>query len=252
MVVDLIDSESKSIRTFFPDISDNEKSKPSKHFYLLFGLCIENIAADDKRNVLFLLECIRKMIHASVTGPSFLAYSHAAELLQILDRTSQSNNISIENVTLIILQQIILEYGDKFILLREDGFDIEETKPMASKSLKIVCNVLINYVPIMLGSRKPSVLPRKASSLSVLPILKSLELLSLLIRNSVKDSQGIFFHVICVIFCDKSWAKELNSKALPIFKDTLEYIGIEFDRLQTFVCIILDFFVALLYGMANG
>ncbi|KAJ3033026.1 hypothetical protein HDV00_006836 [Rhizophlyctis rosea] len=183
-----------------PPDDDTAEPRPPKLFFMLLGLCVETISggnstrstntalptltslplrnAADAKNARVCLESLGRLVGVSVVGRGLLDEAMFVEVMNVLDRVVQTDEVGVRVLVLRIVRQVVGEYGEGFFGRGEEGglrsvpgsvgsvdvrgsADLMPMSPLASelpptantmsikvyKVLKIVSDVFLSYVP---------------------------------------------------------------------------------------------------------
>ncbi|KAI8337917.1 armadillo-type protein [Chlamydoabsidia padenii] len=171
-VATLIETKSPSM---MEALSNNAGDKrPSDLFYILFGLCMENLSrissssnstgrSDTCSMMVICLTALKTFVQPSLTGESFLPKAIFLELMNVFDRLIQTEGYHVQLIIIETIQRLIILYGAPFLCddlehgpeAIGDLITIESTLesnafPTTAKLyylLRLLVNVFVHHIP---------------------------------------------------------------------------------------------------------
>jgi hypothetical protein len=106
------------------DDSNDNAQRPSDLFYILFGLCMENLSrisssstgrSDVSSLLVICLNALKTFVQPSLTGNQFLPKAIFLELMNVFDRLIQTEGYHVQLIIIETIQRLITSYGAPFL-----------------------------------------------------------------------------------------------------------------------------------------
>lgn len=106
------------------DDSNDDAQRPSDLFYILFGLCMENLSrisssstgrSDVSSLLVICLNALKTFVQPSLTGNQFLPKAIFLELMNVFDRLIQTEGYHVQLIIIETIQRLITSYGAPFL-----------------------------------------------------------------------------------------------------------------------------------------
>ncbi|KAI9105684.1 armadillo-type protein [Phlyctochytrium arcticum] len=245
-------------------------------FYLLFGLCVESLsttgfgaggsvklsgipgltaggnvathaaqalALEEARLSRVCLESLARLLRSSILGVTFLESSICLELLSLLDKLVQTEDVPVQQLVTNIIKGIIVNCDSSYLLLESDASpDVTGlTKPALTESpkkelprklqriIKVLFDVFINHVPSIANNPTSAVTSnRPLSSETISLLVASLDSLTGLVccpailDTYFEDIVPLVFYIFMGIITNSKFQDDVTPRALLCIKTLME------------------------------
>ncbi|ORZ22294.1 armadillo-type protein [Absidia repens] len=164
--------EALSKNSNYTSTTDSEGKKPSDLFYILFGLCVENLSrisssssgrSDVSSMMVICLNALKTFVQPSLTGAQFLPKAIFLEFMNVFDRLIQTEGYHVQLIIIETIQRLIAFYGAEFLcddlenstesygdlIAVNDSLD-SDVFPTTAKLyylLRLLVNVFVHHIP---------------------------------------------------------------------------------------------------------
>ncbi|KAI8980927.1 armadillo-type protein [Pilobolus umbonatus] len=283
-VASLIEANAPSMVDAIIQNPDSEKSdgSPSNLFYMLLGLCTENLSRIcssssgkyDVSTIPICLQALRTFMQPSLAGDKFIPKSVFLELMNVFDRLIQTEGYRVQLIIIEIIQRIIQNYGSAYLC-----DDLDETSdadwmdktlepdnfPTTAKIyyvLRLLVNVFLRNLQSLsnkpANSRKSRTSTRENLAMLLGPSLDTLALLIRITPETYKvDLLAICFFIFSTILLDEKYESTLGPRILvslrTVFQDFESGLSDEQILLLAQVnCALIHNLLDNFFGVSNG